>query len=209
MPRNDSAIDRKSLEHPNAFLSGDGRTLYRYEIPGDGTTGKEKDVLILPKPMEEMKEQDYYDLPISLTETTFGRLPQNLTVEFKDPQWAGYWFNKKAGGGARVSVARTLGFVPAKIEDLKAWYSTVNDKDGAVEQHDLVLMKIHKAKLYGKYKQWMDMAKTKGSIGGYKSAAEDSLSPSVRENMDYYHTPQALREKQGLGAVEHLKEVNR
>jgi hypothetical protein len=195
------ALDPKSLEHPNAFLAGDGRTLYRYEMDGQQ--------FVFPKPIEEMKEQDFYDLSLSMQDNQPGRLPQNLTVTFKDPQWAGHWFNKKAGSGARVSVARSLGFVPAKIEDLESYFGGLNDKDGAVEDNDLVLMKIHKAKLYLRCAEWMNKAKKAGGVEAYRQKASVGLTPRDSQQEPYFLTPQATGEYQGVGPVTHLPEINR
>jgi hypothetical protein len=191
---NPAALNKEALEHPAAFMASDGRTLYKYE-------GMDGNTIITPKPIEEMTQEEFLELPMALTDTQPGRLPQNLSVEFKDPQWAGYWFNKKAKFGSRVGYARTLGFVPAKIEDLKFWHEEVNDGDGAVEQYDLVLMKIHKAKLFGKFKEWIDKAKTLGGIQGYRDKAFESLGNARPKDKDltYFHTPQALQEPQGLG----------
>jgi hypothetical protein len=203
MAPNDKALDPQKAKHPNAFVTSSGHTMYKYE----GIDGNQ---IITPKPIEEMSEQDFYDLPMGLTNTEPGRLPQNLTVTFRDPQWAGYWFNSKGQGGARIAIARALGFVPAKIEDLRDWHFTCNDKDGAVTQEpDLVLMKIHKAKMFGKYKEWIDLAKKKGGIDGYKNFAESTLSPANRDKLPYYHTPQATGEYSGLGPVTTLPEVRR
>lgn len=182
-----------------AFVDKGGRMMYRYEVNGEA--------VILPKPVEQMSEQDFYNLPISLYDNMPGRIPQNLSVKFKDPQWAGYWFNKSAKFGQRVSVARSLGYVPAKKEDLLEYSLELNDQDGAVEQHDLVLMKIHKAKLYMQYKQWSDKAKIMGGIEGYKNAANQSLNPSNREKDPYFFTPQATQEFQGVGPVSNLPTV--
>lgn len=194
MARKDSALDKNSLEHPNAFMASDGRTMYKYEM-------EDKSIVVLPKPLEEMREQDFYNLPITVFDQQPGRLPQNLTVVFKDPQWAGHWFNKKAGNANRVGVARTLGFVPAKIQDLETYFAGLNDQDGAVEQNDLVLMKIHKAKLYLRFAEWIQIAKQKGSIGGYKDEATRGLGAHKEDHISYYHTPQALKEFQGLGTA--------
>jgi hypothetical protein len=124
-------------------------------------------------------------------------------VRFKDPQWAGYWFNRTAKDGSRVWDARLLGFVPAKIEDLEFYYKGLNDQDGAVEQHDLVLMKIHKAKLYSKLGEWMAKAKRDGGINAYKDTAAEYLRQSTGRDggtkVQYYHTPQAVNEPQGIG----------
>jgi len=176
-------------------MGQDGRTYYKYFLDGD-----KGEVVVTPKPLEEMTEQDFYDMPISLFDGMAGRIPQNLTVTFKDPQWAGQWFNKKAGSGARVGVARSLGFEPAKKEDLASYFAGLNDADGAVEQHDLVLMKIHKFKLYIKYAEWIQKAKTRGGINKYKEQAENAMPSGGRKGLvGHYHTPQALNEIQGLG----------
>jgi hypothetical protein len=183
------------------FTGKDGRTLWRYDLHGE--------TVILPKPLEQMSEQDFYNLPVSLYDSTPGRVPQNLTVTFRDPQWAGYWFNKKAGSGARVSTARSLGYVPAKREDVEIVDAGLNDADGAIEQHDLVLMKIHKAKLFLKYKEWIDKAKLLGGIESYKNRA-DAFVQQAGGDLDkgqYYLTPQAKQEFQGLGPVVNLPTV--
>lgn len=181
----------KSPTSEGSFIDQSGQTRYRYIVEGQ--------TWILPKPIEQMKDEDYYDLPITLSSIMHGRLPQNLTVEFKDSHWAGYWFNKSARDGLRLGTARALGFIPAKIEDLKYYDASLNDKDGAVEQNDLVLMKIHKVKIMSLKKMALDTARVKGGIGGYKSHADATLlNPKAAE---YYHTPQALGETQGLGPV--------
>lgn len=198
---NPSALSPESLKHPNAFMAQDGRTLYRYKLDGDD--GEE---FIFQKPIEEMEEQDYYNLPITYRDLQAGRLPQNLTVTFKDKQWAGHWFNKKAGDGARVGQARALGFVPAKKEDLESYFDGLIDTDGAVEQSDLVLFKIHKHKLYMKVAEYIAKAKHDGGIDGYREVAMSNVSRQVkRKDMDYYHSPAALTEFQGLGAAPALK----
>jgi len=194
MARKDSALDKEALKHPNAFMADDGRTLYKYEFDGQ--------VIIFPKPAEEMSQQDAFDFPLTILDSQPGRLPQNLTVVFRDPQWAGYWFNKKAGGARRIGYARSLGYVPAKIEDLESYFAGVNDQDGAVEEGggDLVLFKIHKARMFAQLAEWIQKAKRDGGIDGYKNAATNSLAGNVPpEKMRYYHTPQALNEPQGLG----------
>ena len=192
MPPKDSALNKETMKHPNAFMAQDGRTMYKYEM-------EDKSIVVLPKPLEEMGEQDFYKLPITIYDQQPGRMPQNLTVVFKDPQWAGHWFNKKAGKGARVGVARSLGFLPAKVQDLESYFAGLNDQDGALEDNDLILMKIHKAKLYIKYAEWIQLAKAKGSIGGYKDEATRGLGQHKEDHISYYHTPQALKELQGLG----------
>jgi hypothetical protein len=188
-------------EKGGMFKGNDGRNYWRYDLHGEQ--------VVLPKPIEQMQEQDFYDLPVSLYDSMAGRLPQNLTVKFKDPQWAGYWFNKKAGSGARVSVARSLGYVPATKDDIEVVGAGLNDYDGAIEQHDLVLMKIHKARLFLKYKEWIDKAKVRGGIESYKNAA-DSYVQQGGGDLDkgqYYLTPQAKQEFQGLGPVVNLPTV--
>jgi len=205
-PRN--SLDPKSLEHPHAFMAQDGRTYYKYK-------DESGDTIITPKPIEEMTEQDFYQLPISMIDVQVNRMQQNLTVTFKDPQWAGFWFNRVAGKGTsagvgrRVGQARALGFVPAKIEDLAIYPLHLNDQDGAVEQDDVVLMKIHKAKLYGRYASLLAYARKEQGIDAYKNAAVKGLNPKVAEAAPYYHTPQATGEFQGLGPVAHIPTVNR
>jgi hypothetical protein len=196
-----ASVEPEKLKHPNAFLAGDGRTLYRYKF-GDNE-------LILPKPEEEMTQQDFFDLRIASPSLTAGRLPQYLTVKFKDPQWAGHWFNKKAGSGRRVSDARAMGFVPAKVEDLESYYGELTDKDGAVENNDLVLMKIHKSILYLTQAQYIAQAKRDGGIEAYKDKASVGMNPANSSTDPYFLTPQARGEYQGVGPVTHIPEVNR
>lgn len=196
-----TSLEPEKLKHPNAFQAGDGRTLYRYVVDGE--------TFIFPKPEEEMQEQDFYNLALTSSDIVSGRLPQNLTVTFKDPQWAGHWFNKKAKDGARVSTARSLGFVPAKISDLAAYWGNLNDKDGAVEDFDLVLMKIHKSKLYMTQARYLAKAKKDGGIDAYKGKAEAGMNPANAGTHPYYHTPQATGEFTGVGPVTHIPEVNR
>lgn len=183
------------------FLGQDGRRYYRYQLNGE--------TVILPKPIEEMREQDYYDLPIAIADAMSGRLPQNLTVKFKDPQWAGYWFNKKAGGGARIATARSLGFIPALLDDVEAIEAGLEDGNGAVEQHDLVLMKIHKHRLFSKYKSWIDMARMKGGIDQYRNNADAYVRGQGGDMSkgSFYLTPQAKEEFQGVGPVVNLPVV--
>jgi hypothetical protein len=170
-----------------------GRMMYRYEVDGN--------IVLLPKPVEQMKEQDYYDLPITLYDNQPGRIPQNLAVVFKDPQWAGHWFNKRAKEGLRVAEARSLGFQPAKKEDLDKYYLELNDKDGAIEQGDLVLMKTSKVNLYMRYKQSMDKALQAGGVSGYKNKANEMLNPANRAQEPFYVAEQAKKEFQGAGPL--------
>jgi hypothetical protein len=184
-----------------AFMDQSGRMMYRYEMNGE--------VIILPKPVEQMKEQDFYDLPISLYDSMPGRLPQDLTVKFKDPQWAGYWFNRKARDGSRIGTAKALGFEPVHKEDLEFYAPHLSDSDGSITNYDLVLFKIHKAKLFLKYKESIDKAKLLGGIEGYKQEANRSLSPANRQQSPYFHTPQAIQEFQGIGPVTNLPTVEK
>ncbi len=183
------------------FKGQDGRDYWRYDLDGE--------MVILPKPIEQMTEEDFYKLPPSLYDMQPGRLPQNLTVVFKDPQWAGYWFNKSAKNGVRVSVARSLGYVPATQDDCETIVAGLDPTTGAIEQHDLVLMKIHKAKLYRKYAEWIGMAKQRGGIESYKNAAESEVMSHGGDLTKgrYYHTPQATQEFQGVGPVVNMPTV--
>jgi hypothetical protein len=183
-----------------AYIHADGRTLYKYSL--DGQT------VILPKPLEQMSEEDFYQLPISLMDGQAGRLPQTLTVKFKDPQWAGHWFNRKAGDGRRVSEAKALGYVPASRDDCEWVAHSLNDEDGAIIDNDLVLMKIHKAKLYLQYKQWMDIARVKGGKASYLKTAEGALGAGGAGKVDHYFTPQAEKEYSGLGPVVQIPTAN-
>jgi hypothetical protein len=176
-----------------AFLAGDGRMMYKYHL--DGQT------VVLPKPIDQMSEEDFYQLPISLGDSQAGRLPQTLTVKFRDPQWAGHWFNRKAQDGRRISEAKALGYIPAKREDCEWVSHSLNDDDGAIIDNDLVLMKIHKAKLFLQYKSWMDIAKQKGGKDSYKSTAENVVGGSAGGKVEHYFTSQAEKEFSGLGPV--------
>jgi|SRR5579864_34693 len=178
------------------FMAGDGRILYRYESPGMPT-------VVLPKRLEELTDQEVYDSGISLYDNAPNRLPENLVVEGKDPQWAFHWFNKSAKEGWRVSRALDMGWQPAKKEDLKYYMKRLNDKDGAVEQHDLILMKIPKHILYLQCKVWLDEAKKRGGIENFSNQAQGPLTPQQKEKIDFYVTEQAQNEKQGLGPVVH------
>lgn len=188
-------LEKPSAPIPQGAVLRDksGRMMYRYEVDGV--------VHLLPKPMEQMSEQDYYNLPITLMDMQPGRIPQNLTVTFKDPQWAGHWFNKNAKEGLRVAEARALGFQPAKKEDLDKYCLELNDQDGAVEQGDLVLMKTHKVSLYMRYKESMDRARLQGGVEGYKNKANAELSPANRAQDPYYVSEKAKQEFQGTGPL--------
>lgn len=183
------------------FRGQDGRDYWRYDIDGE--------IRVLPKPIERMTEQDFYSLPITLYEQQIGRVPQNLTVKFKDPQWAGYWFNKKAGDGARVSMARSMGYIPAVPDDIEAIIGGLSSTDGSIEQHDLVLMKIHKFKLYSKYAEWINKARTQGGIAAYKNYADATVRNAGGDlsKGNYYHTPQATEEFQGVGPVVNMPTI--
>lgn len=175
-----------------AFLAGDGRMMYKYTL--DGQT------VVLPKPIGDMSEEDFYRLPISLSDATAGRLPQTLTVKFRDPQWAGHWFNRKAQDGRRVSEAKALGYTPATRDDCEWVSHSLNDDDGAIIDNDLVLMKIHKAQLFLQYKGWMDTAKRLGGNPAYKQAAESVMGHSGGK-VEHYFAKQAEKEFSGLGPV--------
>jgi hypothetical protein len=198
------AIPAKPAEEPKeakggAFIAGDGRMMYKYTV--------DDQTIITPKPLDQLSEEDFYSLPISLAGAQAGRLPQNLTVKWRDPHIAGHWFNRKAADGRRVSEAMALGYVPAKREDCEWVSSSLNDEDGAIIDNDLVLMKISKAKLFLQYKQWMDLAKIKGGKNSYKQTAEGAVG-ATGGKVDHYFTPQAEKEYSGLGAVTHLPTAN-
>jgi hypothetical protein len=187
--------DKPSAPIPQGAMFRDksGKMMYRYELDGK--------VIVLPKPYEQMSEQDYYNLPVTLYDQLPGRIPQNLTVTFKDPQWGGHWFNKSAKDARRIAEARSLGFVPAKLSDLQNYHIELTDQDGAVEQGDLVLMKCHKALLYLRYKESMDKAKRSGGVEHFKSEANTKLSPANIDKDPYYVAEQAKQEFQGVGPV--------
>jgi len=180
-------------------MGQDGRTYHEYKINGEK--------IVTVKPIEEMTEQDFYDLPISAYDAQAGRIPNNLTVEFHDPQIAGYWVNCHYNNGMRVVDARTRGFVPAKREDLKFVCTGLDDTDGAVKQAggDLILMKISKAKLFMRYKEFMDIARLRGGVDHYNSIANNAVSPKY---FSFNVANQAKREFQGLGPVNQMQEFS-
>lgn len=195
-PKKEAAEPAKN----GAFLAQDGRMLYKYSLPNGQT-------IITPKPLEQMGEQDYYDLPITLSDNGSNRIPQDLTVKFRDPQWAGHWFNRKAGDGRAISRARARGYVPALREDCEWIAHGLNDQDGGIVDNDLVLFKIHKALLFLQYKEWQDEARKLGGRDRYKNEAEGTVG-GRSDKVNYYHTPQATQEYTGLGPVVHLPQVS-
>jgi hypothetical protein len=193
------ATGPQDKQQGGAFMGSDGRMLYKYEIDGE--------TVILPKPLDKMEEQDFYNLPITLADLAPGRLPQNLTVTFRDPQWGGHWFNRKAREGQRVNEARSLGFIPANRDDCEMVSSNLNDEDGAIMDGDLVLMKIHKAKLFRKYAQWMEMAKVLGGKASYMNKAESQIGGAGDGKVGYFFTPQS-NEPSGVGPVTHIPTIS-
>jgi hypothetical protein len=185
--------------YKGAYRAPDGRMLHQYILDGQK--------VILPKLLEEMTEDDFYQLGPSLYDSGVNRLPQNLTVKFLDPQWAGHWFNRKASDGRSVSRAMSLGYLPAKKEDCEWVAHSLNDDDGAITDGDLVLMKISKAKMFFQLKTWVDEAKIKQGKNpqtnqfSYQATAEGALFGNPGGKVAYYPTPQAEREFQGLGPV--------
>jgi len=177
------------------FMGQDGRTYYKYKI--------DEDTVVFPKPIEQMSEQDFYDLPVTSFNTQTGRIPNNLTVEFNETHLAGYWVNYSYNNGIRVSELRARGFVPAKKEDMKFICIGTDDSDGCVRQESLILMKIHKAKLFMRYKEFMDIARMRGGTDKYRQVAEAS---GRNRYTDFYLTPQAKHEFQGLGPVQQIPE---
>jgi hypothetical protein len=182
-----------------SFRAGDGRWLHRYRLDGQE--------VVLPKLLEEMAEEDFYALAPGTMDPQAGRMPQMLTVKFRDPQWAGRWFNRKAQDGRRVSEARALGYIPATRDDCEWVSHSLDDGDGAVIDNDLVLMKIHKAKLFFQYKQWIDLAKLKGGQAQYKQQAEGMVGGGAGNKVSHYLTPQT-QEFHGVGPVTHIPTVS-
>lgn len=172
---------------------GSKRQMYRYVIDGE--------VIITPKPIEQMSIEDFDRSPFSLAASSSNRIPQDLTVKFKDPQYAGQWFNRSAKDGRRIQVARTLGFTPAKIEDCEWVSHSLNDADGAVTDGDLVLFKIHKAKLLSFSKGHMDEARKMGNKDTYLHQAEGAVPGNKSGKVSHYHTSQAVNEFSGMGPV--------
>ena len=105
----------------------------------------------------------------------------------------------------RINELRSQGFVPAKKEDLEFVAVDTNDQDGAVIQNDVILMKIHKAKLFARYKNWMDIARKRGGSEQYRQIAAANAS---NQNLSFYLTPQAKNEFQGIGPVQNMQEFH-
>ncbi len=175
------------------FEDSSTATLYKYVIDGE--------VIVTPKPIEQMSIEDFDRSPFSLAASSANRIPQDLTVKFKDPQWAGQWFNRSAKDGRRIQIARTLGFVPAKIEDCEWVSHSLNDQDGAITDGDLVLFKIHKAKLLSFSKGHMDEARKMGNKDTYLQQAEGAVPGNNAGKVSHYFTNQAKTEFSGLGPV--------
>jgi hypothetical protein len=194
-------VSAKARPAAGMFKGNDGRDYWRYDVDGE--------TIVLPKPVEQMTEEDFYKLSPRYSDISAGRLPQNLNVTFKDPQWAGYWFNKTARAGVRISEGRAMGFIPATMDEVETIVAGLDDKNGAIEQYDVVLMKIHKAKLYGRYAALIAQAKARGGIDSYKNAAENEVMAHGGDSTKgrYYHTPQATGEFQGVGPVVNMPTV--
>jgi hypothetical protein len=175
------------------YEDGSTAMLYKYVVDGE--------VIITPKPIEQMTIEDYDRSPFSLATESSSRIPQDLTVKFKDPQWAGQWFNRSAKEGRRIQIARTLGFVPAKVEDCEWVSHSLNDADGAITDGDLVLFKIHKAKLLSFSKGHMDEARKMGNKDTYLKQAQGSVPGNAAGKVSHYFTQQAKNEFAGLGPV--------
>src|SRR5271167_4102568 len=103
--------EKKETPKQGMFRGGDGRELWRYDVNGE--------TFVRPKPVEQLTEEDYYKLAANFSILSTGRLPQNLSVKFKEPQYVGYWFNKTARSGVRVQEARSMGFEPATRDDIE------------------------------------------------------------------------------------------
>ena len=172
------------------ILATDGVTvLYKYEMDGYPP-------VVTRKKLEELTFEDMAESNFSLYENTPNRLPQNLTIEFKDPQWAGHWFNRKSRDGYRVdrAVNQLGGWQPAKRSDLKYSLKGLKDTDGAVEDGDLVLLKIPKWILFAQCKEWMDEARKRGGINRFAGEAQGPLSPRQKSKIDFYLSEQATEE---------------
>jgi hypothetical protein len=176
-----------------AFMGGDGRYLHSYMVDGQK--------VILPKKQEEMTEDDWMGLSSTLHDPVSNRIPQNLTVKFRDPQWAGHWFQRTIKDGQSVRRARALGFEPAKKEDCDWLPQGLNDEDGAIIDGDLVLMKIHKIKLFqGFLAGYFREALQKGGKDGYRQSAENALGGPTSK-VSHYQAAQTANEFTGLGPI--------
>lgn len=174
-----------------------GKVWYKYHVEGE--------VQLLPKKIEDMTEEDWYATPITLMNVQTNRIPQELTVKGRDPQWAFRWFNKSAKDGTRINQARYMGFIPATKDDIDWAFNmkNINDRDGAVEQGDLVLFKIHKAKLAAMLQKNFHEARSRGTKEAYRGEAEGNLlvPDNHRTHVGFSLTEHAERDFQGLGPV--------
>ena len=182
------------------IMSQDGRTaVWEY-------TDVNGEKFVLPRPVDKMSIEEFTrSFKLSLNELMPGRLPQNLTVIFKDEQWAGHWFNCMARKGRRLADARGLGFIAVKAEELEAYMSELNDKDGCIRDDDLVLFKIHKAQLYLNAMRRMALAQRLGGKGQYMSTAENSLNGNGGDKVGYYYAPNVEKEFTGLGPIDAVR----
>ena len=75
-PVNTSPVS-PTVESPQAktYIGQDGRTYYKYDVDGE--------VLVTTKPLEQMTEQDFYDLPVSAYEGQAGRIPEQPDCGFQ------------------------------------------------------------------------------------------------------------------------------
>lgn len=175
-----------------SFQDGSGRFMHSYLIDGRK--------VILPKKQEDMKDEDWMSLSSALYDPVSNRVPLNLTVKFRDPQWAGHWANRKAQDGKSIRRLQSLGFLTATKEDCEWVPQGLNTEDGGIVDGDLVLMKIHKMKLFmGFLKGYFDEAMQKGGKAGYKQTAEGAIGAT--HQVSHYMAAQTNSEFTGLGPI--------
>lgn len=176
-----------------AFQGGDGRWLHSYVIDGRK--------VILPKKVEEMRDEDFLALSSSMYDPVSNRIPQNLTVKFREAHLAGYWANRKAQDGKSVRRLMAMGFRTAKKEDCDWIPQGLNTDDGEITDGDVVLMVVHKAKLFmGFLASYYEDAMLKGGQKGYRQTAEAELHGKGGDKVSHFMTPQA-NEFHGLGPL--------
>lgn len=179
-----------------AFRGGDGRYLHKY------TDSNSRDgFVILPKKVEEMTEEDFMATAMTMSDPVANRVPLNLTVKWRDPQWAGYWAQRKVKDGQSVRRLQAMGFVTAKREDCEWLPQGIIVDDGEVTDGDLVLMKIPKVKLFSQFlSAYYREAMQKGGKQGYTQEAHNALGQPTNK-VSHYAAAQTSNEFTGLGPI--------
>jgi len=103
----------------------------------------------------EIRDLSARDLDDFMAESIIARplqLPTFLDVRSKDPNYRLRWINFKAMGGARFDWACAAGFTKAEIKDVVGLNSNILVHPDGIKYHDVILMKIETATLFGAYK---------------------------------------------------------